>query len=275
MATPTLRILLPTQVESLGVPALRPASGSGAAASKGPPAVADTKRAFMENFRRPLPGLYNNVIQELLVQQHLFRWNADYKYSEVEALVICNIFDQVEALGICNIFDQVLDGLPEGEREAVFDAYIRALQQDPGKYRTDASRLEAWAKGLSSPADIKPDPNGDDVQQALARVASAVAGKSFLYTKFFAVGLFRLLELSGAKDPKSLSALVSSLGVPSERVNADLLTYKGVLTKLQGAKDIMKEFIERERKKKAERDAARAAAANDGANSSQPADVQA
>lgn len=234
-----------------------------AAASKGPPAVSDTKRAFMENFRKPLPGLYNNVIQELLVQQHLFRWNADYKYSEVEAL------------GICNIFDQVLDGLPEGEREAVFDAYIRALQQDPAKYRADAARLEAWAKGLSSPADIKPDPNGDDVQQALARVASAVAGKSFLYTKFFAVGLFRLLELSGAKDPKSLSALVSSLGVPSERVNADLLTYKGVLTKLQGAKDIMKEFIERERKKKAERDAARASAANDGANSSQPADVQA
>ena len=28
--------------------------------------------------------------------------------------------------------------------------------------------------------------------------------------------------------------------MPSERVNADLLTYKGVLTKLQGAKDIMK-----------------------------------
>lgn len=28
--------------------------------------------------------------------------------------------------------------------------------------------------------------------------------------------------------------------MPSERVNADLLTYKGVLTKLQGAKEIMK-----------------------------------
>lgn len=66
-------------------------------------------------------------------------------------------FPQVEALGIVNIFDQVLDGLPEAEREAVFDAYIRALQQDPAQYRADAAKLEAWAKGLSSPADIKPD----------------------------------------------------------------------------------------------------------------------
>lgn len=45
--------------------------------------MSDTKRAFMESFRKPLPGLYSAVIQELLVQQHLFRFNADYKYSEV------------------------------------------------------------------------------------------------------------------------------------------------------------------------------------------------
>ena len=33
------------------------------------------------------------------------------------------------------------------------------------RYRADAAKLEAWAKGLSSPADIKPDPAGDEVQQ--------------------------------------------------------------------------------------------------------------
>lgn len=183
------------------------------------------------------------------MQQHLMRWNSDYKYSAVEAL------------GICNIFDQVLDGLPDKEREAVFDAYISALQQDPAQYRADAAKMEAWAKGLSSPSDIKPDADGDEMQKSLADIASQVGAKKFLYTKFFAVGLFRILELAGAKDPKSLSTLVASLGVPSERVNADLLTYKGVLTKLQGAKELMKEFIEREKKKAAEREAAKAAAA--------------
>lgn len=52
---------------------------------------------------------------------------------------------QVEALGICNIFDQVLDGLPEAEREAVFDAYIRALQQVHG-WRAPQQSPQQWQR---------------------------------------------------------------------------------------------------------------------------------
>jgi hypothetical protein len=42
---------------------------------------------------------------------------------------------QVTALGIVSIFDQVLGGLPEAERDDVFNAFIGALQEDPKKYR--------------------------------------------------------------------------------------------------------------------------------------------
>jgi hypothetical protein len=138
------------------------------------------------------------------------------------------------------------------------------------------------------------------MQAALAAVAATDG--SFLYTKFFAVGLFRLVELTGgahccirgscvcflrgcwfacgsdwvpggqacvvacpplhpppppplvtagSKDPKSLSSLVKALGLSQERVNADLMTYKGVLSKLEAAKEIMKEFIAREKKVRA------------------------
>ena len=48
------------------------------------------------------------------------------------------------------------------------------------------------------------------------------------------------LPTAGSKDPKTLSGLVSSLGLSQERVNADLMTYKGVLSKLEGAKELMK-----------------------------------
>ena len=47
-----------------------------------------------------------------------------------------------------------------------------------------------------------------------------------VYSKFLAIGLFRLLELSGAKDPKALETLVNSLNVRVVAVNRDLLTYK-------------------------------------------------
>ena len=48
-----------------------------------PPTVADTKRRFYESFRRPVAGIYNNVIQELLVQQHIMRYNRKYSYDAV------------------------------------------------------------------------------------------------------------------------------------------------------------------------------------------------
>ena len=48
--------------------------------------MADTKKRFYETFRKPIPGLYNNVIQELLVQQHIMRYNRKYRYDEVQVL---------------------------------------------------------------------------------------------------------------------------------------------------------------------------------------------
>ncbi len=61
----------------------RAAGAGGAAAPWNPPTVADTKRRFYEAFRKPVPGFYNNIIQELLVQQHLMRYNRKYRYDEV------------------------------------------------------------------------------------------------------------------------------------------------------------------------------------------------
>lgn len=47
---------------------------------------------------------------------------------------------------------------------------------------------------------------------------------------------FRLLELTGAKEPAALEKLVKAVGVAPASVNKDLLMYKGVLSKLSAAK---------------------------------------
>lgn len=39
------------------------------------------------------------------------------------------------ALGFVSVFDQVLEGLPDGERESLFQSYISALDEDDSKYR--------------------------------------------------------------------------------------------------------------------------------------------
>ena len=50
-----------------------------------PPTVADTKANFYRAFSTPLPSIYNNVIMELLVQQHLMRYNNKYQYDPVRS----------------------------------------------------------------------------------------------------------------------------------------------------------------------------------------------
>ena len=48
-----------------------------------PPTVADTKRKFIEAYSKPVPAIYNTVLQELLVQQHFIRYSVKYQYNEV------------------------------------------------------------------------------------------------------------------------------------------------------------------------------------------------
>jgi len=67
---------------------------------------------------------------------------------------------------------------------------------------------------------------GSEGQQALASLAERAASGSILYSKFLAIGLFRILELVGAKDPKALESLVKSINLRPELVNRDLLSYK-------------------------------------------------
>jgi hypothetical protein len=47
--------------------------------------VSDTKKAFIETYPKPIPSVYEAVVQELLVQQHFIRYKVNYQYNEVSA----------------------------------------------------------------------------------------------------------------------------------------------------------------------------------------------
>jgi Thylakoid formation protein len=172
-------------------------TGSLLPAAFAPPTVASTKRAFIEAYSRPIPSIYNTVVQELLVQQHFIRYSVNYAYNPVRRgnccvrdvnnitivartdfamrpalhwkwplagmaphvarkLLCCSVgapsdlslegvtsdslphsfaSPQLYALGFVSVFDQILDGHDATERAAIFDAYVRALDEDPACYR--------------------------------------------------------------------------------------------------------------------------------------------
>lgn len=213
-----------------------------------PPPVSITKTNFLSHYKKPIASIYNTVIQELLVQHHFMRYAVNYEYNEVFAL------------GLVSVFEQILESIGEKDRAEIFNAYIRALDEDPETYRRDAAALEKAAAAL--PPSAKLEPAGDEeVQKILAKLAEKVQAGKLAYNRFFAIGLFRLLEITGAKEPSALEGLVKAVGVKPESVNKDLMLYKNILSKLSVAKELMRDFLEREKKKQAEREAEKAARA--------------
>ncbi|KAI4384997.1 hypothetical protein MLD38_003074 [Melastoma candidum] len=207
------------------------------------PTVAETKSNFLLAYKRPIPSIYNTVLQELLVQQHLTRYKKFYQY------------DPVFALGFVTVYDKLMEGYPSDEdREAIFKAYVRALNEDPEQYRVDALKLEEWASSQNAESLVEFSARGGEIEETLKGISERAGAKgSFSYSRFFAVGLFRLLELANGTDPTVLDKLCTALNVDKRSVDRDLDVYRNLLTKLVQAKELMKEYIDREKKKREER----------------------
>lgn len=221
------------------------------------PTVADTKAAFMKAYPYPIPAIWGTVLQELLVQHHLYRYHHNYAYS------------QLGALGLVSVYDQVMEGMPvEGAKETLFSAFLTATTEDPATYRADTEALIA-AAGEAGGVD------GLLEMEALSALKAQADAGSLLYTKWHAIGLFRLLEVAGATEPEALKKLVEASGVTLSKVNGDLGMYKGILSKLQAARELMAEVLARDKKKEAERLAAKAApAATEAEAATEPAPTE-
>ncbi|KAJ8622370.1 hypothetical protein MRB53_030899 [Persea americana] len=207
------------------------------------PTVSETKSNFLKAYKRPIPSIYNSVLQELIVQQHLMRYKKTYQY------------DAVFALGFVTVYDQLMEGYPSNEdREAIFKAYIQALREDPEQYRIDAQKLEEWARSQNASMLIDFSSRQGEVEDILKDISERAGHKgNFNYSRFFAIGLFRLLELANATEPTVLEKLCAALNINKRSVDRDLDVYRNLLSKLVQAKELLKEYVDREKKKREER----------------------
>ncbi|CAL0333889.1 unnamed protein product [Lupinus luteus] len=118
-------------------------------------------------------------------------------------------YDPVFALGFVTVYDQLMEGYPSDEdRNAIFQAYIKSLNEDPDQYRVDAQKLEEWARDQNSTSLV---------------------------------------------DFSSREGEVETLNVNKRSVDRDLDVYRNLLSKLVQAKELLKEYVDREKKKREER----------------------
>lgn len=76
--------------------------------------------------------------------------------------------------------------------------------------RKDSKKLEEWAAAQSGSGIADFAGKDGEVEAALKDIAERAAGKEkFHYSRFFAIGLFRLLECAKASDPAVLETVSS------------------------------------------------------------------
>ena len=191
----------------------------------------------------PIPSVWSVALQELLVTQHFVRFSTKYTYSKLSSL------------GFVSVFDQLFEGFPSDEdKDAIFESFVKALEEDPETVRADAAELAAFAESADGVDAIVANP-------VFATLKSANDDAKFAYSRYDAVGLFRMLELAGAADPTALETMANASGLQLKKVNGDLALYKSLLSKLAAAKELQAEIFEREKRKTAEREAKKAEAA--------------
>jgi photosystem II biogenesis protein Psp29 len=204
-------------------------------------------------------------VEELMVEMHLLSVNNDFSYNSIYAL------------GVVTTFDRFMQGYqPEQDQESIFNAIIRAVEQDPQRYRQDAERLQAVAKSLpisdligwlSQSTQLHQD---DELQAQLQAIAN---DPNFKYSRLLAIGLFSLLEASDPELVKNekqrnaaLKTIATGLHLSDEKLSKDLDLYRSNLDKIEQALVVMADILSADRKKREQRKQQTTPVAPPGAN---------
>lgn len=187
-----------------------------------------------------------------MVEMHLLSVNVDFSY------------DPIYALGVVTAFDRFMQGYhPLSDQESIYNALIKAEQDDPQRYRGDAERLQALAQNLSIPdliEGLKSPMDGGSDQELKGHLQGIINNPKFKYSRLFAIGLFTLLEQADPKGiqdkairEKILGQLAEVLHLPQDKLLKDLDLYRSNLEKLAQARIMMEEMTQAERKKRENR----------------------
>jgi len=198
-------------------------------------AIADFYRAYPQP---PLLPLFRPFIVDFLTTTHLSVVDSRFAY------------DAVFALGVREVFDRIMQpydafSLP-GESEKIWAAFVRALGFQPEQVAADAEAAKSYAKTTPS-------------SQVLAEIeggtASGLMGAAFshiekdLYSLPYGIGLFKLMEVSGAKIEKSnVEAWARALKVSPSRTARDLENFRANMNKLGKAQEMLRDNEIREKK---------------------------
>ena len=194
--------------------------------------VSDSKTLFHDQFPYVIPGLYKRIVDEMLVELNLLNHQSEFT------------LDSYFCVGLTEIFNELTDGYEPNEHlKKLFSALCKSTNfKDDEIIQISNTTID--------------EHKNKNLEEITNLVIEKISKKPY-YSRILMLGIYKILsKANDFKDNeditkiKIISELTEKLELPLTRAEKDISIYKNSITRITQAKELLKETVLADRKKR-------------------------